>query len=301
MHVVTSSSLSASSSYRLSIAQRWRNILVCSVKEWFAQRCSRKGAALAFYTLFSLTPIFVLMIAIAGAVFGKQAAQGVLFDQLKHLVGAQSAQAIQALVIGAHEAASGRLATMVATLLLWVGATTVFAELKESLDDIWHVSNSRTGIASAILTRLLSFLLVLVLGGLLLVTLVISAALALLERFLGGVWTEFAFVFSVLSSFSLFVVIASLFAVIYKMLPQVRLTWRDVWIGALGTAGLFICGKQLIGLYLTNSAMADSYGAAGSLVALLLWVYYSAQIFFFGAQFTRQYALWLGSHASDIR
>jgi membrane protein len=184
--------------------------------------------------------------------------------------------------------------------LLLVGATSVFAELKESLDDIWHVRKTRqSGVLAVLRTRLLSFGIVLVLAFLLLVSLVVSAAMAFLEKYWVGRWEEAAVALGALSSALSFLVIACLFAVIYKMLPEVKLAWKDVWIGALGTAALFTVGKHLIGVYLGNSGVASSYGAAGSVVALLLWVYYSGQIFFFGAEFTRQYALCFGSHGES--
>jgi membrane protein len=280
----------------LSVWKRIQFVITGSIDEWVSQRAASKGAALAFYTLFSMAPILVLVIAIAGAVFGKQAAQGEIFNQLKELVGASGAQAIQMLLASAHNPTTGGIATLTATIFLFIGATTVFAELKDSLDEIWHVPRTkRSGFMGVLQTRLLSFGLVLVLAFLMLVSLVVSAALAVLERFWGGLWREAAFILSPLSSLFSFGVIACLFAIIYKMLPQIHLSWRDVWIGALGTAALFSLGKYAIGVYLGNSAVATSYGAAGSVIALLLWVYYSAQIFFFGAEFTRQYALWFGS------
>lgn len=276
---------------------RLRKVATCSVSQWFQHRASSKGAALSFYMLFSLAPILVLVIAIAGAVFGAEAARGAIFEQINGLVGRSGAEAIQTVLANAHDPETGGIATVIATLLLAVGATTVFAELKASLDDIWQVpqSSSSSGIFGALRTRLLSFGIVLVLAFLLLVSLVVSAALSLLERYLGGIWAQASAILLPASTILSFCVIACMFAVIFKMLPQIRLSWRDVWIGAFGTALLFIFGKYLIGIYLGNSGVASSYGAAGSVVALLLWIYYSAQIFFFGAVFTRQYALWFGS------
>lgn len=269
--------------------------------EWFAQRGGSKGAAVAFYTLFSMAPILILAIAIAGAVFGAQAARGEIFAQLSGLVGPNGAQAIEMLLANAHNPHTGVTATLIATIILLVGATTIFAELKDSLDEIWHVPKAReSGWLEVLRVRLLSFGLVLVLAFLLLVSLIISAALALLERYWGGLWQDASFILTPASNIISYLVIACLFAVIYKTLPQVKLSWHDVAIGSLGTAALFIFGKYLIGVYLGNSGVASSYGAAGSLVALLLWVYYSAQIFFLGASFTRQYALWFGTLRNDV-
>lgn len=284
----------------LSVWKRMRIVVTCSVMEWFAQRGGSKGAAVAFYTLFSMAPILVLAIGIAGAVFGTEAARGEIFTQLHSLVGPAGAQAIQMLLANAHSPDVGFAPTLVAIGALLIGATTIFAELKDSLDQIWHVPMARqNGWLDVLRVRLLSFGLVLVLTFLLLVSLVVSAGLAVLERYWGGFWQEAAFFLQPLSNLMSFLVIAALFAVIYKMLPQIKLSWRDVAIGALGTAGLFILGKHVIGLYLGNSGVGSSYGAAGSLVVLLLWVYYSAQIFFLGASFTRQYALWFGTLRHD--
>ncbi|WP_424248805.1 YihY/virulence factor BrkB family protein [Collimonas pratensis] len=281
---------------KLPERRRVQAMLASTLNEWFKQRSGSKGAALAFYTLFSMAPMLILVIAIAGAVFGEQAARGEIFGQLSGLIGSTGADAIQLLLAAAHKNQSGPVAALIAVVVLLVGATTVFSELKDSLDEIWYVERTRqSGIMSLIRTRLLSFGLILVLAFLLLTSLVVSAALALLAKYLGGTWVSVTTIFSPLSQLFAFAVIASLFASIYKMLPQTKLPWRDVWIGSIGTAALFVLGKYLIGIYLGNSGVASSYGAAGSVIALLLWIYYSAQIFFFGAQFTRQYALFFGS------
>jgi len=271
-------------------------VMRCSVTEWLEHRASSKGAALAFYTLFSLAPVLVLVIAVAGFFYGAEAAQGQLMNQLRGLVGAQGAETIQAILAGARNKESGMMATIIATVLLLIGATTVFAELKDSLDEIWDVPPPQdAGFWNLVRTRLLSFGLILVLGFLLMVSLVVSAALAVVEEYIGGMWKEAAVVMGWVAWAVSFLVIATLFGVIYKLLPRIKLSWHDVAIGALGTAAMFTLGKFGIGLYIGNSGAADSFGAAGSLIALLLWVYYSAQIFFLGAEFARQYALQLGS------
>lgn len=285
------------------LGKRLRIVLSESFNSWFSHRAGSKSAALAFYTLFSMTPILLLAIAVAGYVFGADAAQGAIVGEVQGLVGPNGAQAIQALLAAARDPAAGRLATLIAGGLLIVGATSVFTELKSSLDELWEIDRSaQTSLGEFVRTRLLSFGLVLVLAFLLLVSLVVSAALALLEpvfaHFAGGIGGSSALLVSVLSTLSSgvsFAVIACMFAIIYKTLPEARLSWPDVWIGAAFTAALFNLGKYAIGLYLGNSGVASSFGAAGSLIAVLLWVYYSAQIFFFGAEFTRQYALWFGS------
>lgn len=271
-------------------------VLRCAVMEWLDHRASSKGAALAFYTLFSLAPILVLVIAVAGFFYGAEAAQGQLLTELRGLVGAQGADTIQAILAGAQNKETGKFATIVATLLLMFAATTVLSELKDSLDEIWNVpAPTKGGIWNTIRTRLLSFGVILVLGFLLMVSLVISAATTVAEKFISGMWQEAAVVIGWIASGLGFLVIATLFGVIYKLLPSVKLSWKDVIIGAIGTATMFTLGKFGIGLYIGNSGTTDTFGAAGSLIALLLWVYYSAQIFFLGAEFARQYALQMGS------
>ena len=274
----------------------WWQVIHESLTSWIDHRSSSKGAALAFYTLFSLTPILILAIAVAGYFFGVKAAQGQIIQEIRYLVGPNGANAIQALLAAARDPAGGLLATMVAGVLLLIGATSVFSELKASLDELWGVPKSRLSPVSVLLrTRLLSFGLVIVLTLLLMISLIVSAALTMLEHYAGGVWSRSAVLFSLMSALVSFGVIACLFAVIYKTLPDAPLSWGDVAMGAVFTAILFALGKYVIGLYLGNSAVASGFGAAGSVVALLLWVYYSAQIFFLGAEFTRQYALRFGS------
>jgi membrane protein len=276
---------------------RTQRIIGRSLSAWVEQRAASKGAALAFYTLFSMTPILLLAIVLAGYFFGPQAAQGEIIVQMRSLAGPNGAQAVQALLAAAQDPAAGLVATILASVLLLLGATTVFAELKGSLDEMWGAQPQRHSTFTVFMrTRLLAFGLVIVLAFLLLTSLVVSAALALAERYAGGIWG--GPLLAGLSALVSFAVIALLFAVIYKMLPDVQLSWRDVWIGALVTAALFALGKHAIGAYLGNGAVASSFGAAGSVVALLAWVYYSAQIFFLGAQFTRQYALCCGSLSS---
>ena len=271
-------------------------VLYASIDAWIEQRAASRGAALAFYALLSMTPILVLAVALAGHFFGAEAAQGEIMLQMRGLAGPHGAQAIQMLLAAARDPAAGLLATLVASALVLAGATSVFCELKGSLDELWgRPKPGRSMLGTLMRTRLLAFGLVLVLAFLLLVSLLVSVLLAVLERYVGGIWASSAFALSALSSFVSFAVIALLFAAIYKMLPDVALSWRDVWTGALFTAGLFGVGKYAIGLYLGNSAVATPFGAAGSVVALLVWVYYSAQIFFLGAHFTRQYAIRFGS------
>ncbi|MGZ4955047.1 MAG: YihY/virulence factor BrkB family protein [Methylobacter sp.] len=277
-------------------------LLSPSINAWLAHRAASKGAAVAFYTLFSMTPILILAIAVAGYFFGAEAAQGQIIAQIQTLVGPNGAQAINALLAAARNPDSRVTASVIATLILVLGTTSVFVELKDSLDEMWEVNKAQASSLGVILrTRILCFGLVLVLAFLLLVSLIFSAALALIQQYvLSGLWNLAALVLSPLTSLIMFGVTASLFAVIYKMLPEAPLTWKDAWFGAVFTALLFSLGKYGIGVYLGNSSIASSFGAAGSVIALLLWVYYSAQIFFFGAEFTRQYALKFGSLTDTI-
>ncbi|MDP2876824.1 MAG: YihY/virulence factor BrkB family protein [Holophaga sp.] len=284
------------------IARNLGGLWLASMKAWFDHRAPSKGAALAFYTLFSMAPILVLVVGVVGYFLGHQAVQGELFDQLKGILGSAGAMAVQSLVADAHMPGTGRTATGLATVLLLIGATSVFAELKDSLDEIWNIHTPvPTGIMAIIRSRILSFGLVLVVAFLLLVTLVVDAAMALAAKLWVGLWTQAFPLFAFLSQVFSFLVISCLFAVIFKMLPEVKLSWRDVSIGAFSTAALFNLGKYLIGAYLGNSAVGSSFGAAGSVAALLIWVYYSAQIFFLGAEFTREYALTYGSLCGRAR
>ncbi|WP_296951936.1 YihY/virulence factor BrkB family protein [uncultured Massilia sp.] len=272
------------------------HVMRCAVSEWMDHRAASKGAALAYYSLFSLAPILVLVIAIAGFFYGQEAAQGQLIHELRGLVGPQGAETIQAILAGARDQESGKLATIIASVLLVVGATSAFSELKDSLDEIWGVPPPpNASWWDTVRTRLLSFGLILTLALLLMTSLVVSAALSFVEKFFGGIWQSATVVLGWVASGFGFLVIAVLFGVIYKLLPRIKLSWHDVTIGALGTAVMFTLGKFAIGLYIGNSSTTSSFGAAGSLIALLLWVYYSAQIFFLGAEFARQYAIQLGS------
>lgn len=292
----------ASAGGLLSFAKKLFHVMRSAVSEWLSHRAASKGAALAFYTMFSLAPILVLVIAVAGLFYGTDAAQGQLLGQLQGLVGKQGAEAIQSVLAGARNQDSGVKASIVATFLLLVGATSVFAELKDSLDEIWDVPKpTDSSWWDLVRTRILSFGLILVLGFLLMVSLVVSAALAVVDHYVTGLWEQAAVLLSVLAWLISFGVITALFAVILKFLPSAKLSWRDVAIGAIGTAALFELGKLVIGLYIGNSGVADSFGAAGSMIALLLWIYYSSQIFFLGAEFARQYAVQLGSLRNQDR
>jgi membrane protein len=258
-----------------------------AARGWSEHRAQQLGAALAFYTTLALAPLTLIAIAIAGYFFGQEAAQGEIVDQIEHYVGRDGAAAIEALIQKASEPRQSRLATVMSVGLLLFGATGVFVELKGSLDIIWEVKRkSGLGLWEMFKTHLLSFGVVLGTGFLLLVSLLLTAALTALSRSLPGtVWM--AYLFELLVSF---IVITLLFALIFKLLPDVTVHWKDVWIGAVVTAVLFLIGKYLIGVYIGTAGIGSIYGAAGSLVVVLTWTYYWSQILFFGAELIRAYA-----------
>jgi membrane protein len=266
-----------------------------TVAEWIADRASRKGAALAFYTVFSLAPLLILAISIAGMFFGEEAARGEIVGQMRDLLGPEGASAVQAVIQNAAQPTVGLWATLIGIGTLILGATTALAELKDDLDEIWDAPPERIrGFWYLVRKRLLSVGMILALGFLLLVSLVLSAVMAALTRF-WGVGETTNILLQALNFAIGFVLVTALFAMIYKILPAVRIAWQDVIIGALITALLFSIGKLLIGVYLGNSAIASTYGAAGSVVLILVWVYYSSQIFLLGAEFTKVYAFRFGS------
>lgn len=264
---------------------------------WLDDHVPSMGAALAYYTVFSMAPLLLIVVAVAGLVFGQDAARGEIQVQLRDLMGAHGAVAVQDLLASLDRPAEGSAVTLVGLLLLIVGATSVFGELQDSLDRIWRVparagANGWLGLVRA---RVLSFGMIMAIGFLLMVSLVVSAALSAVEHVLSlasGAWIAVATVCNAIGSFLL---VAAMFALIYKIMPRARVDWQDVWIGATFTAVLFTAGKSLIGLYIGTSAVASAFGAAGSLVVVLVWVYYSAQIFLFGAEFTWVYANSFGS------
>ena len=268
---------------------------------WSDDYVPSMGAALAYYTMFSLAPLLLIVIAIAGLVFGEDAARGEIAAQLRLLMGDGSAMAVQDLLVSVRKPASGVAATVVGVVLLLVGATSVFGELQDTLNRIWKVPTSSVagGWIMLVRSRILSFGMVLAMGFLLVVSLLVSAALSVTARWWGPLFGEWQLLATVADAFTSFVVVAALFAYIYKTMPSVHIQWGDVWVGAVVTASLFTFGKLLIGLYLGHSGVVSGFGAAGSLVVVMLWVYYSAQIFLIGAVFTWIYANTYGSRRSQ--
>jgi membrane protein len=263
-----------------------------SVTAWLDDYAPSMGAAISYYTVFSIAPLLLIVIAVAGFVWGREAVQGEIVGQLSGLIGRDGALGIQALVESAHKPAKGLLATAISLAVLIVGATTVFAELQSALDRVWDVppAQKKSGIWGTLRARLLSLGFILGLGFLLAVSLVISAGLAALGGWMGGIFPGAELLLQILNSILSLGVAVVLFAMIFKLMPQATVGWRDVWVGAVVTAVLFEIGKALIGLYIGKSSVTSSFAAAGSLVVLLLWVYYSAQIFLLGAEFTWVYA-----------
>jgi YihY family inner membrane protein len=272
------------------IGREWQ-IFLAAANAWMDDYAPSMGAALSYYALFSLAPLLVLIIAIAGMVFGQDAAQGAIIAQFQGIMGKEGATALQGLLKAAREPSTGVVASIVGGVLLLVGATATFAELQTDLDRIWEVPAKAkpSGLWGWLRSRVLSFGLVLGLAFMLMISLVVSAALAAAGEWLGGGEAESiaANVLNFVASFALFTV---LFAMIYKIMPTAKISWHDVWMGAAVTALLFNVGKSLIGLYLAKSSVASGFGAAGSFVILVAWFYYSAQIFLFGAEYTWVYA-----------
>jgi membrane protein len=267
-----------------------------TISEFSADKVPRLGAALAYYTIFSLAPLLLIVIAIAGLAFGHDAAQGKIFEQLRGALGPTTAAGVQEMVKNAAKPKSGSAATVIGIVTLILGASGVFGQLKDALNTIWDVKPKEgRGIMGMVKDRFLSFAMVFGVGFLLLVSLVIDTAIAAMGKYAGShlpggeaLWHIAELAFS-------FCVITVLMAGIFRLLPDLKIEWRDVWFGAALTAVLFVLGKFALGIYFAKSAVGSSFGAAGSLVLVLLWVYYSAQILLFGAEFTQVYARSHGS------
>jgi membrane protein len=283
-------------------SDRLWTVLKAAFAGWLNDNVPRMGAALAYYTLFSLAPILIVAIAIAGLAFGPQAVRGEIVGQIQGLVGREGAQAVQAMLEGAAKPSSSIPATIIGVITFFLGATGAFLELQADLDAIWRVKPKSRGnfLRDLLMQRLISFGLVLGFGFLLLTSLVVSTALAAVNTYMGNAFPGVAVLWEALNVIVSLIVITLLFAMIYKVLPDVRLTWSDVWVGALVTAGLFTIGKFLIGLYLGASSFASTYGAAGSVVVVLVWVYYSSQIILLGAEFTRAYVEQFGPRPPPV-
>lgn len=264
--------------------------------EWNNDKASRLAAALAYYTVFSLAPLLIIAIAIAGAVFGEEAARGEIVTQIQGLVGKEGAKFIETAIENASKPDTGSIASIISVVVLLFGASGLFAQLQDALNTIWEVQpKPNLGLWAIIRTRFLSFTMVLGVGFLLLVSLILSAGLAGVVNFFGHLLPGVGFLLQLTNFILSFAVTTILFGLIYKVLPDAKITWSDVWIGAIITSLLFSIGRFLLGLYLGNSSFGSTYGAAGSVVIILAWVNYAAQILFFGAEFTQVYARRFGS------
>jgi membrane protein len=271
-----------------------------AVKAWSADYAPSMGAAISYYTVFSLAPLLVIVIAIAGAFFGRDAVSGAIVAQLGGLIGEQGASLIQSIIASATKSGSGTTAGIISVVVLIMGATSVFTELQSALDRIWHIPPSQKpqGVWAVLRARILSIGLILGLVFLLMVSLAVSAAIAAFASLTSGLLPGYEVLLQALNMFVSLAIATLLFAMIYKLMPSTDIAWRDVWVGSVTTAVLFEIGKLLIGLYLGKSSMAHAFAAAGSVVVLLAWVYYAAQIFLLGAEFTKVYAEDHGSHAA---
>jgi membrane protein len=267
-------------------------LFVKAGKAWVDDFAPSMGAAISYYTVFSLAPLLIIVIAMAGAVFGREAVQGQIVAQISGLIGQEGASLIQGLVAGASDTDKGLVAGLISLGVLLIGATTVFAELQSALDRIWHVPEAQKpqGIWAILRARLLSFGLILGLVFLLMVSLAVSTGVAALGTWVNGLFPGWKATLQAVNTVVSVGFTTVLFAMIFKLMPTARIAWRDVWTGAFVTAILFDVGKMLISLYLGKSGVTESFAAAGSLVVLLAWVYYAAQIFLLGAEFTKVYA-----------
>lgn len=265
-------------------------------KEWGNDKVSRLAAALSYYTIFSIAPLLIIVIAVAGLVFGKQAAQDAIRQQLQGLIGNSSAQLIQTAIQNASHPRAGIIASIISVVVLLFGATGLFVELQDALNTIWGVKpKSGRVVKNIIRQRFLSFAMVLAIGFLLLVSLIVSTILVTIVNYFNALLPGADFVWQLVNFLISFIVTTILFGLIFKVLPDVKITWNDVLMGAAMTSLLFSFGKYLLGEYLGNGSFGSAYGAAGSLVVTLAWIFYAAQILFFGAEFTKVYARKYGS------
>jgi len=273
-----------------------RALFATTFDEWMRDKVPQLGAALAFYTLLSLAPLLLIAIAVAGFAFGEEAARGQIMGQIQELVGTQGAEAIQNMITSAQQPRIGGIAATIGLATLLFAASGVFAQLQDSMNTIWEVqAKPGRGIWGTIQDRFLSFVMVVGTGFLLLVSLILSAVVSAFTHLAAGIVPGLAPAI-VLGNFAVsFVIFTLLFAMIFKMLPDVEVTWRDTLVGAVVTTVLFLIGKSVLGVYFARGAFGSTYGAAASVVILLTWIYYTAQILFFGAEFTKAFANRFGS------
>lgn len=270
-----------------SYLNRIRRLLTETVESFIADDAFSRGASIAYFTLFSLAPVLLLVIAIAGLVFGEEAARGALVDQLSGLMGRDTAEATQAMIRSASDSMKGVVATLIGLVTILLAASGVFGEVQSALNAIWKAKSRRSTMSRLLRARLASFGLVMTLGFLLMVSLALSAGLTALAGFLRHRFPAAEIAVQVADFAISVILISGMFAILYKVLPDTPIRWRDVAVGALVATGLFEVGKYLIALYIGRTDIASSFGAAGAPIVLLLWIFYSAQIFLLGAEFTR--------------
>ncbi len=272
------------------------NFFKQAFKQWQQDNASQLAAALAYYTVFSLTPLLIVAIAIAGSIFGETAAKKEILTQIQSLVGNSGAEVIATILSNASQPQIKNFASLVSLALLLIGASSVFVQLQEALNQIWNVTDRQTtGIRELIRKRILSFIMVFAIGFLLFLSLLLSTAISAFTHFSHTYLTNWDLILIWLN-FLLFLALSTfLFAAIYKFLPDAIIVWKDVWVGAIFTSLLFSIGRYLLALYLSRSSFSSAYGAAGSFVFLLAWVYYSVQILLFGAELTQVYASQFGT------
>jgi membrane protein len=277
--------------------KRLGKMFIKAGSHWSSDEAPVLGASLAFYTLFSLSPLLVIIISIAGLWFSHNASQQI-FDQIGGLIGTENAHSLQKMLVQPQHQKQGIMAASVATVMLIFGATGVFVQLQNAFNHIWEVKQKPgQGVRGFIRHRLLSFAMVLGIGFLLLVSLIVTAGMAAFGKFMTSHLGNVEWLWQILNNIVSFGVIALLFALMFKYLPDVKIDWEDVWAGAFVTALLFTMGKYLLGMYIGKSSLVSTYAAAGSLIVVLLWVYYSAQILFFGAELTQVFACESGRRA----
>jgi membrane protein len=277
------------------------SLLKETVEEWQRDKVDRMAAALAYYTLFSIAPLLVIAVAVAGAVFGQEAARGEVVAQIQGLLGKAGAEVVQTALANTQNPQSGNgiVPSIISTLALIFGASGVFIQLQDSLNAVWNVEESpQAGVKAVVRKRIFSFAMVITIGFILMVSLVVSAGLSALSTFTNHLFPALESLWKLFNIMISLGVFTFLFALIYKYLPDINIAWQDVLVGALFTSILFSIGKELLGFYLGNGSFGSAYGAAGSVVTVLAWIYYSVQIMLFGAEFTQVYTRRYGSHRS---
>ncbi len=277
-------------------AKTFLNLIKETFQEWSEDKAPRLAAALSYYTIFSLAPLLIIAIAVAGFFLGRSDVQQQILSEVETLLGPEGRDLVMGLIQDASRPGASLFATIVGIVTLLFGATGVYGQLQEALNTIWEVEPAPdAGIGETIRKRFLSFTMVIGSGFLLLVSLLVSAALSAISTYFSNLLPGIGFLWQFVNLIASYAIVTLLFALVFKVLPDVEIEWNDVWIGAAVTGLLFTVGKYLIGLYLGSSSPGSTYGGAGSLVVILLWVYYSAQILFFGAEFTQVYARRYGS------